>query len=340
MHPHQLYEKLAKIILSHKKILCTTHVHPDADGIGSCAALHMALSLKKISCDLLLESDLHPRYQHLLKGVPYKSLSDYPLTEEEIKQNILQYDLVIVVDTNKISRVGARLSIGLTEHSKVIYVDHHPCKNLTEFHYIDQEAAATAEMVGSLLQLMNITFSRAMADALYSAILIDTNVFRYPSVRPNTHKLIAEFLETGIVVTAAYNAFNGTKKLHHVHLLGHILKSCQLNDQQNVAWIWIRESDLMEYQTDLEETHAFINNLLALEGVKVACMFRQDGTRVKISLRSRGEVDVGLLASLWGGGGHSHSAAAVLEYPLEDSEIFEKKMLLSIERFLQTQNDG
>jgi len=63
-------------------------------------------------------------------------------------------------------------------------------------------------------------------------------------------------------------------------------------------------------------------------------MFRQDGPRVKLSLRSRGEVDVGILASLWGGGGHSHSAAAVLDYPMESVEVFEKKMLQAIEKFL------
>ena len=63
---------------------------------------------------------------------------------------------------------------------------------------------------------------------------------------------------------------------------------------------------------DIEDTHAFINHLLILDSIKVACMFRDDGKRIKVSLRSTGEYDVGLIATALGGGGHSHSAATLI----------------------------
>ena len=167
-------------------------------------------------------------------------------------------------------------------------------------------------MIGHLLDNMEITFSKDIALALYTAILIDTNVFRYPSVTGDTHRLIAKLLDTGLTVTEAYNIFHGSKKVNHMHLLGHILKSTKINSGGTIAWIWISEADLNEYQSELEDTNAYINNLLSLDGIKVACMFREEGSKIKISLRSHGDIDVALIAQKLGGGGHSHSAAALI----------------------------
>src|SRR5690606_1793592 len=79
------------------------------------------------------------------------------------------------------------------------------------------------------------------------------------------------------------------------------------------AWILLKKEDIDKYEGDIEDTHGFINNLLVLSHIKVACMFRDDGKFVKMSLRSSGEYDVGTIALALGGGGHSHSAATILE---------------------------
>ena len=73
-----------------------------------------------------------------------------------------------------------------------------------------------------------------------------------------------------------------------------------------------KKNDLEKYHIDIEDTHAFINHLLILDDIKVACIFRDDGTRVKVSFRSTGQYDVGLIATALGGGGHSHSAATLI----------------------------
>lgn len=311
-----LYTELANKISSAKRVLCTTHLYPDADGIGSAAALCLGLKEIHKKVTLIFEHRLHKKYHHLTHQVEYIELEQQSLSEADATTFVENYDLVIVVDTNHIKRTGNNMSKLLNSHPNIIYIDHHPFEDYnSSHHFIDSRASATGEMVGHLLISMNITFSKSMALALYTAILIDTNVFRYPSVTADTHRLIAKLLDTGLTVTEAYNIFHGSKKIHHMHLLGHILKDCKLNNEGTVAWIWIAEADLIEYQSEIEDTNAYINNLLSLDGIKVVCMFREEQQNVKISFRSHGDVDVSLIAQKIGGGGHSHSAAAMMQTP-------------------------
>lgn len=305
------YLELAEKIQKAQNILCTTHINPDADGIGSAAAICLGLKAVHKHATLVVENTLHKKYHHLVHMMEY--------LEFENQSNIFsdhfiqKFDLVIVIDTNHISRTGKNVSQLLKEHPNIIFIDHHPfAHHQSPQHFIDIMASATGEMIGHLLDQLHIQFTKPIALALYTAILIDTNVFRYPSVTAETHRLIAKLLDTGLTVTEAYNVFHGSKKIHHMHLLGHILKNTRLNDTGTIAWIWISTQDLEEYRSDLEDTNAYINNLLSLDGIKVACMFREEGNKIKVSFRSHGDVDVSLIAQNLGGGGHSHSAATLL----------------------------
>jgi phosphoesterase RecJ-like protein len=308
---NNLYNELAGKIHSAKKILCTTHINPDADGIGSAAALCLGLKDIHKSTTLVLENTLHKKYHHLVHMVDYIEHESH--LELFNDQFIQKFDLVIIVDTNQTSRTGVHISKLLEQHSNIIFIDHHPFGDHDSAqHFIDSRASATGEMVGHLLSQLHIQFTKPIALALYTAILIDTNVFRYPSVTAETHRLIAKLLDTGLTVTEAYNVFHGSKKVHHMHLLGHILKNAKVNTTGTIAWIWISTADLAEYQSELEDTNAYINNLLSLDGIKVACMFREEGQKIKISFRSHGDIDVASIAQSLGGGGHSHSAATLL----------------------------
>jgi phosphoesterase RecJ-like protein len=119
-------------------------------------------------------------------------------------------------------------------------------------------------------------------------------------------------MATGINPPEAYNGIYGTKKVIHMHLLARILNTAETNSDESIAWMLIKKEDIDQFKSDVEDTHAFINHLLILNNIKVACMFRDDGDLVKMSLRSSGDIDVGLIAQALGGGGHSHSAATLL----------------------------
>lgn len=292
-----------------KNIIITTHLYPDADGIGSEISLCMAL--KKINKNVICsnEEELLERYKYL---DPENSVVGHDQVQEKFP---LKPDLIIVVDTNTVYRIGEKMQ-AFAENSNVpiLFIDHHPCpESVKKNNCIDTEAAATGQLVGELIESLGIDFDKNMALPLYTAILIDTSSFRYPTVTAKTHTMIGKLMQTGIKPTVAYNGIYGTKNIQHLHFLGKILSSANSNETEEVAWIVLKQNELDQFNTDIEDTHAFINHLLILDNIKVACMIRDDVDKVKISLRSTGEYDVGLIAMGLGGGGHSHSAATLID---------------------------
>lgn len=295
-------------IQAAERILITTHEYPDADGIGSEIALCLALREYGKECYCVNEEPLLERYKYLDEENVVLGLKSFQQNYADFK-----CDLMIVVDTNTKQRVGAEVFKYIGEKMPVLYIDHHPCRGRNlEDHCIDVTAAATGQVVGEIIDYLKIKFTKKMALPIYTAIIIDTSSFRYPTVSSSTHRLIAKLMDTGINPPEAYNGIYGTKRVHHMHLLASILNTTSINKNETIAWMVLKKEEIERFAGDVEDTHAFINNLLILNNIKVACMFRDDGNQIKMSLRSAGDYDVGNIAIALGGGGHSHSAATVL----------------------------
>lgn len=290
-----------------ERILITTHEYPDADGIGSEISLCLALREYGKEAWCVNEEPLLDRYQYLDEDKVVLGFRDF-----EKKLSAFKPDLIIIVDTNTKDRVGTQLGKYLAD-KKLLYIDHHPWRgrDLAD-HCVDVKAAATGQLVGEMIEYLGVKFTKKIALPIYTSIIIDTSSFRYPTVSAATHLLVSKLMDTGINPPEAYNGIYGTKKVIHMHLLARILNTAATNDDETVAWMLLRKEDIDKFASDVEDTHAFINNLLVLNNIKVACMFRDDGDQIKMSLRSSGEFDVGLIAQSLGGGGHSHSAATVL----------------------------
>ncbi|MFT6068137.1 MAG: phosphoesterase RecJ-like protein [Bacteriovoracaceae bacterium] len=306
----QLFKTLTKIA---KKIVISTHLHPDADGIGSQIALAIAFRNTGKEAICVNEEPLLERYKYL---DPHNTIIGY----EEYEKNHAndEIDLFIVADTNSLARIGKVAD--LVQRSKnLLFIDHHPCApELMAIHCIDTSMAATGELVGKLIESLKVNFTQEIALPLYTSVLIDTSSFRYPTVTGNTHRLIGKLLDTGIKPPSAYNQIYGAKEISYMQMLGTVLSKAQATDDKKIAWLKLTEETLSKFSTDPEDTHGFINHLLILDNIKVACMFRQIGRKVKVSLRSTGEVDVGIMANALGGGGHDHSAATIIDGSIDN----------------------
>lgn len=321
------FKRFNDLIKKVGNILITTHVFPDADGIGSQIALAMALEKlgKKVTC--LNEDPLPERYHYLDKHKLIKTIKN--LKKAQLTDS---FDMVIIVDTHNIERVGPSLRTIVENTKEIILIDHHPSpKELLALNIIDPTMAATGQLVAHLIEYLKVELTHEMALCLYTAIIIDTSSFRYPSVNGDTHVVISKLIKAGVKPSMAYNKIYGAKKISHMHLLGELLQKAQCTHDQSISWIVVGEKQLKKYNIDPEDTHAFINHLLILKNIKVAIMFREIGKMVKISMRSN-QVDVAILAQAMGGGGHNHAAAALKEGKLKDiiKETIEKLNLMLI----------
>lgn len=319
----KIIERFQQQVQEANNIVISTHIVPDADGIGSQIALAMAFRQMGKNAICVNEECLLDRYRYLDPDHVVIGLDEY-LNDSKYKNyhdinGNNEIDLFIVADTNSLERIGNGMKELSKKAKKVLFIDHHPCsQDIIDNHCIDTSKAATGELAGDLILSLDVTLSRDMALPLYTAILIDTSSFRYPTVTGNTHRLIGTLMDTGVRSPHAFNMINGTKKLSYMKLLGAILTSVNTTDDETVAWITLSEDLLNKFQVDSEDTLAFINHLLILDNIKVALMFREMGNQVKVSLRSVGIVDVGIMARALGGGGHDHSAAAVINGNLKD----------------------
>lgn len=308
-----IFERFKKSTEKAQNIVISTHILPDADGIGSEIALCLAMRELGKNAICVNEEALLDRYKYLDPQDVIISREDY-LTlylDKEI-------DLFIVTDTNSLERIGDGMKNIAQKAPNLLFIDHHPCpKEVMDINCIDTSKAATGELAGELILSLGINLSREMALPLYTAILIDTSSFRYPTVTGDTHRLIGHLMDTGVTPPHAYNMIYGTKKLTYMKLLGKVLASALTTKDEKVAWLTLTEDLLQKFQIDTEDTLAFINHLLVLDNIKVAIMFREMGEEIKVSLRSIGIVDVGVMARALGGGGHDHSAAAVIKGSLD-----------------------
>ena len=296
-----------------ENIVISTHIIPDADGIGSEIALCLALRAQGKNAICVNEEPLLERYKYLDPDETVISRADYISFYAEA-----EIDLFIVTDTNSLERIGDGMKAIALKAPSLLFIDHHPCpKEVMEENCIDTSKAATGELAGELIQSLGIPLNREMALPLYTAILIDTSSFRYPTVTGNTHRLIGSLMDTGVRPPHAYNMIYGTKKLTYMKLLGKVLASAHTTKDEKVAWLTLTEDLLEKFHVDTEDTLAFINHLLVLDNIKVALMFREMGAEIKVSLRSIGTVDVGIMARALGGGGHDHSAAAIIKGSLD-----------------------
>lgn len=306
-------ERFKSLVKNASTIVLTTHIVPDADGIGSEIALCLALRQLGKNSICVIEEPLLERYKYLDPFDVVISLEDYNqfYPESEI-------DLFIVADTNSLNRIGEGMKKIAKTAKEIIFVDHHPChESIMKDNCIDTTKAATGELAGDLIESLGVSFTSEMALPLYTAILIDTSSFRYPTVTGNTHRLIGKLMDTGVTPPHAYNMVYGTKKLSYMKLLGKVLTTAHTTKDEKISWLILSEEILEKFHVDPEDTHAFINHLLVLDNIKVACMFREMGEKIKVSLRSTGEIDVGVMAQALGGGGHDHSAATLINGSLE-----------------------
>ncbi|MDO9183867.1 MAG: DHH family phosphoesterase [Bacteriovorax sp.] len=323
-------ERFKFMIDKAENIVISTHIFPDADGIGSEIALCLAIRSLGKNAICVNEEPLLERYKYLDPEDVVISLEDYHSFYPDA-----EVDLFIVTDTNSLDRIGDGIKMLATSVKNHLFIDHHPCpKEVMQNNCIDTSKAATGELAGDLIKSIGVTLTREMALPLYTAVLIDTSSFRYPTVTGNTHRLIGSLMDTGVRPPHAYNMIYGTKKITFMKLLGKVLSTVHTTKDEKIAWLTLTEDLLEKFHVDTEDTHAFVNHLLVLDNIKVAVMFKEMGNQIKVSLRSVGVIDVGIMAKALGGGGHDHSAATVIEGKLDEvikSTIEKLQVLLEVE---------
>jgi phosphoesterase RecJ-like protein len=221
-------------------------------------------------------------------------------------------EAAIILECDGIART--KLS-GLDKHY-VINIDHHDtARPFGDVNWIDPSACATAEMIFRLAREAGVKVSPEAATCLYTAVLTDTGSFCFSGTTERTFALAQELVKCGAdPVKIAHNVYFSTQ-LSKMKLLGEALRT--LHRDGSLAWMHITHRTLELCESQEEDCEGLVNYALAIEGLEVALFFReQPEGGFRVSLRSKGAVNVAKVAETFGGGGHTCASGCAIEGPL------------------------
>ena len=294
---------LNDILKGKKRVALGGHVRPDGDCVGSCMGLYHYLKEQypEIGTDVYLEE------------VPeaYRMIKD----TDEVKTQITDgdvYDLFICLDCGDMQRLG--FSMPLFENAKeTLCVDHHISNDaFADNNYVVPEASSTSELIYTLLDAEKI--SCASAEALYMGIVHDTGVFQYSCTSPETMEIAADLMRKGINGSEIIDKTYFEKTYIQNQILGRaLLESMLIMDKKCIVSV-IRQKSMKFFQAKPSDLEGIVSQLRQTKGVEVAIFLHEiSPQKFKVSLRSKGKVDVSEIAQYFGGGGHVRAAGVTME---------------------------
>jgi phosphoesterase RecJ-like protein len=325
------YDDAIQALSAARRVLVTTHVRPDGDALGSTTALLLALRAKAVAADLLTLSPVPSKYAFVLAdaGVEARQIAkDLPPDF-----SLDAYDTFVSVDTGTWSQLP-----GLEPHverftGRKVVIDHH----LTQGDWADvmlvvKDAAAAGEIVADLIERWGVPLTPPMAQALYVALVSDTGWFQFSSTRPGTLRLAARLLEAGVDNDRVYQLLYQNERPQRIALQTRGQSTLELLADNRVAVMTIAAADFAATGGTVNDTEGVVNYPLQVRTVQVSVLLTQppEGGPVRISFRSKGQIDVAQFAEQFGGGGHARAAGAKFTGTLDAAKA------TVVERLLQT----
>lgn len=314
------FRKFKSYLEGAKRVLISTHLLPDGDGLGAETALYHYLKRAKKAVRVYNPDLLPKRYRFLdPKGTILLGPGEVELWDTS--------DLWIIVDTNDPRRLGKLWTELSFRTQKIVFLDHHPeiigASEVTYPPHVTLVSDAQASSIGELLyhlfrelQLSKINLDVALG--LYVSVMTDTNSFRYSRTTPEAHRIAAETIELGVNPEEVYQAIYSSKEVSHLRLLGSMLQNVRIAARGKIAWLEIGLALRRTHQASADDTQSFLNLLLLLKDAEVVCLFREeDDGKVRVSLKSKGRVIVNKIAMDLGGGGHEYAAGLAIQQTLE-----------------------
>ncbi len=304
--------RIKEVLLQSNRIMITTHVNPDGDGLSSELALY--LFLKKLGKEVVVTNrDPGPEIFAFLPAMDEIQVSEQPPFEP---------DLIVVADCGGLDRTGLKIPDG--HNPRVVVIDHHLTNDHTgEINLRDSEASATGELIYYLIREMEkdgvAKMDYPIALCLYTAIFTDTGSFRYSNTSSKALDIASKLVAYGINSWDVAEHVYESRSFNVLKLTGLFLKTMGVSRQGKFAWGSVLKEYYQKTGTREEHTDGFVNYPRSIKGVEVAIFFREvNGDSIKISMRSKGKINVAALAEKFNGGGHHNAAGCVIKGTLKE----------------------
>lgn len=311
-----MFEQVRERITRGKRFVLVTHVNADGDGLGAQFALARFLRRHGKQVRVVNTDPIPHQYAFLARG-------DEPEVFDPTRHATAlgEADAIFILDNSSANRLGAMREPVVKSPAPKICIDHHPTPD-TEWDVmaIDERACATGEMIYRLIREVDGEVDPMEAVPIYVSIVTDTGNFRFSNTTPRVLTTAADLVSKGVDVPTVYQEIFERNTPSFVRLLGAALASIQRDETGRIGYILMTRKMMADCGADGEDTSDIINGILTIDGTRVALLFKelQDG-RTKVSLRSKGAVDVNSLAAKYGGGGHRNASGIVMPVAIDQA---------------------
>lgn len=298
---------ICREIHARTRFLLTSHARPDGDSIGS--QLAMAFALDALGKTVrIVNADPAPAHYYEFAGMDRIEIaSGMPPGFEP--------EAVVVLECGELSRTGVE---GL-DGRYIINIDHHVGNTMYgALNWFDESAAACGEMVFDLIRALHVPLTLEIATHVYLAILTDTGSFHHSNITPRTFDICRQTVEAGVNPAAMARRVFDSNSFGKLKLIGALLDRMELLDEGRLAVLYLDDAMLAACGCTQNDTEGLINLPLTALEIQAVVFFRAglDGA-VRVSMRSKYDVDVRLVAKAYGGGGHKNAAGFTVDGPLE-----------------------
>jgi len=318
-------EEISNILRDNDNFLILSHLEPDGDALGSSLAIRQFLA-DQWGKNVCMPSPVNwpGRYSFLKKHYNGNKMANPDET-----------DCILFLDSSSPDRIdwGTLNPEDFGSVPKVVIDHHEEGIPFGDVNWIDKESAAVGEMVYTLITELEAVVTPEIAECLYLAILTDTGRFTYSNTSSNSLRISAELIETGNIdpsEIASHVYFNYSEE--YLRNIGIALYNSRTYRDAKIVLLTLDKASVRSFSTTFDETEGIVDLAMSVRGVELAALFKEISTNVnRVSMRSRGLVDIGALAKELGGGGHFNAAGCTLRMPLS---LAREVILDRFERYL------
>lgn len=292
------------------KIVITHHYNPDADAIGSTLALYHYLNAKGHSCSVI-SPNAPPDFLQWMPGS--ENIVIYEQLATQANELIKSADIVFILDINQYSRTKIMTEALESFQGITAMIDHHLFPD-THFTYgiSTPEKSSTCEMVYDFITSNNDSkfVTKEIAQCLYAGVMTDTGSFKFSCTTASTHRMVADLIDKGLQTAPIHQAVFDTYQENRLRFLGYVLsEKLILFPEQHTALIAISRSELNRFRINTGDTEGIVNYPLSLKNIICSIFISERESEIRMSFRSKGDMNVNELArNYFNGGGHLNAA--------------------------------
>jgi phosphoesterase RecJ-like protein len=300
--------QVVELIENKQNFAITTHVRPDGDGVGSSLGLYWLLQSLGKKAEVIVCDDVPIAYQSLPGAADIR----------RVKSIDKEYDAVLIIECSDVYRPG----ISELDKQFTVNIDHHATsEHFGSINWIDSTASAVGEMIYNLCKAIGGRITTEIAECLYMALVTDTGSFHYSNTTDRTLKVASELIRSGVkpakISEAVYNSYPWSR----IELMREVLATVKRDTSGRVASM--RQTLEMRRNSGAVDgdNNGFVNIPLAAKDIEAVVYMREAGpNEYRVSLRSKGEINVAKVAERFGGGGHKNAAGCRAEGDWDTAE--------------------